>query len=511
MRVPLHAHAKPASSQRSALRHGVVVTFPAAKPNSDDRFRNRKFELSTFSTQITSRAEPDLHDRARPLREALQKNQLWTPHQTAARRWPIGCVSLEVTQRCNLDCTLCYLSEHSEAVQDVPIEELVRRIDMLAQYYGPNTDIQISGGDPTLRDHDELVEIVRAIKARGMRSSLFTNGILATRALLMRLADAGMSDVAFHVDLTQERKGYATETELNSLRDAYIDRARGLGLSVFFNTSIYAENVADIPMLARFFMQRSDVVRLASFQMQAETGRGVLRKRENALTQAHVMALIAQGVGEPLNFDALIGGNPTCNRYATAITFGAGETTRGHDLFRNGAFIARVMRDTADVEINRTNVAGAAWSVVRAILQRPALAAQGIAAAAEVAWRARRSLWRALAGVNKISYFVHNFMDASALETERLETCVFMAATQFGPMPMCEYNARRDEVMLQPVRLMSGRVWQPLAGRTPQPFSEATKSSSPAHAAKVYPIKFLKGRARKVALDRRHLRNLPTP
>jgi 7,8-dihydro-6-hydroxymethylpterin dimethyltransferase len=457
-----------------------------------------------IATQITSRATPYPADRARPLREALQKNDLWTPHQTAARRWPIGCISLEVTQRCNLDCSLCYLSEHSEAVQDVPMEELIRRIDRVADFYGPNTDIQISGGDPTLRDHDELVEIVRAINARGMRSSLFTNGILATRELLTSLARAGMSDVAFHVDTTQERKGYASEADLNTLRDEYIGRARGLGLSVFFNTSIYADNVADVPMLVRFFTERSDVVRLASFQMQAETGRGLLRARDGGLTQARMMKLIEQGVGDTLNFDALIGGHPTCNRYATAITLGAGANTRAHDLFRNGDFIARVMRETADLRIDRASVPRAAWSVVRAILKQPALAAAGVVAAAEVAWRARGSLLRARQGVGKISFFIHNFMDASALEIERLETCVFMAATQFGPMPMCEYNARRDEVLLQPVTLADGTTWEPLAARTSHTLAAASDAITPAQVAKVYPIKFLKGRARLVALQARH-------
>ena len=36
--------------------------------------------------------------------------------QQMGGRWSIGCVALEITQRCNLDCTLCYLSEHSEMV-----------------------------------------------------------------------------------------------------------------------------------------------------------------------------------------------------------------------------------------------------------------------------------------------------------------------------------------------------------------------------------------------------------
>jgi MoaA/NifB/PqqE/SkfB family radical SAM enzyme len=80
-------------------------------------------------------------------------------------------------------------------------------MDMIFDHYGAGTDIQVTGGDPTLRKRDELLAIVRYIKTKGMRASLFTNGIKATRGLLEYLCEAGLEDIAFHVDLTQERKG----------------------------------------------------------------------------------------------------------------------------------------------------------------------------------------------------------------------------------------------------------------------------------------------------------------
>src|SRR6266568_6929244 len=72
----------------------------------------------------------------------------WSPAQFMGRRWPIGCVALEITQRCNLDCTACYLSERSEQVKDLPLEEVFRRIDMIFNHYGPNTNVQVTGGEP---------------------------------------------------------------------------------------------------------------------------------------------------------------------------------------------------------------------------------------------------------------------------------------------------------------------------------------------------------------------------
>ncbi len=215
-------------------------------------------------------------DARAALRERMQRSGQWQDHQMAGRRWPVACVSLEITQRCNLDCTLCYLSESSEAVRDLPLEEVMRRIDLIHAHYGPGTDVQVSGGEPTLRRHDELLAIVERLRERGLRAALFTNGIKASRELLSDLARAGLTDVAFHVDTTQQRSGYTSEAELNTLRREYIERARGLPLHVFFNTTVHAGNIAEVPMLARFFVEQADGVDFASFQLQAETGRGVL-------------------------------------------------------------------------------------------------------------------------------------------------------------------------------------------------------------------------------------------
>ena len=109
-------------------------------------------------------------ERLTRIAERMQHAGQWSPSQAAGRRWTMGCVSLEVTQRCNLDCTLCYLSDSAEAVRDIPLEDLFRRIDDIAVQFGPDTDVQISGGDPTLRDRAELSKIVRYVRARGLRA-----------------------------------------------------------------------------------------------------------------------------------------------------------------------------------------------------------------------------------------------------------------------------------------------------------------------------------------------------
>jgi pyruvate-formate lyase-activating enzyme len=396
-------------------------------------------------------------------RERMIATGQWRPGQAMGRRFPVGCVALEITQRCNLDCTLCYLSETSEAVLDLPLEEIYRRIDLIHALYGPLTEVQVTGGDPTLRKRAELVEIVRRIRAKGMRPSLFTNGIRATRDLLTELAAAGLIDVAFHVDTTQQRKGYVSESELNSVRREYIERARGLKLSVFFNTTVHAGNFDEIPEVARFFVAHADVVRLASFQLQADTGRGVLRGRPALITPDTVARQIAAGVGAPIRFDTPGIGHRDCNRYAMTLVANG----RVHDLYDNPELINEFLDASADLDYDRTRPDRAVWTLVRWLLANPRFLRRGARWGAAKLWAMRGDLIAGRGRIHKLSFFIHNFMGASRLDRDRIDACVFMAVTADGPISMCLHNAKRDSFILEPIKLKTAtgeRLWDPLRG-----------------------------------------------
>ncbi|MGH8611524.1 MAG: radical SAM protein [Gammaproteobacteria bacterium] len=444
--------------------------------------------------------QPPDADRRGPLRQRLAEVGQWGPNQIAGRRWPIGCVSLEITQRCNLDCTLCYLSEHSEAVQDVPLAEVFRRIELIHGHYGKDTDVQVSGGDPTLRRRTELVSIVRRITEMGMRASLFTNGILATRDLLEELCAVGLSDVAFHVDMTQQRKGYASEEYLNAVRQKYIDRARGLPLAVFFNTTIYAGNFEEIPALVRFFRRNTDVVSLVSFQLQADTGRGVLRERAPFINPDSVIEKIREGAGIPLSFDTLSVGHPRCNRYAMAFALNGNL----YDFYDDPSFAVPLLQATASVIFPRTRRTAAARAALTAFAKTPSLWWRGAHWLGKTLWSARRDLWAARGRVNKLSFVIHNFMDASSLERDRVQACVFMVATAEGPMSMCLHNAKRDRYILPGGTVADAGAIAHRTTGTDSADAGLRQLASGTPAAFVYPLKYLKGRARQRALEHTH-------
>jgi len=396
-------------------------------------------------------------------------------HQYLGRQASIGCVALEITQRCNLDCTLCYLSEHAEQVRDIPLEALWHRLDQIRAHFGVGTAVQITGGEPTLRKRRELVAIVRRARQLGLPPALMTNGMKATRDLLAELAEAGLNDVAFHVDLTQQRQGFPTEKALNVIRREYIERGRGLPINVMFNTTVFQGNMAEIPDLVRFFIQHADVVSLASFQLHAATGRGVLGKRHTEISLARVREQINTGAGTALPWDAVLIGHPQCHTYALTLA------VNGHlyPVIPDQQFYGQFLRDFSHVVIDRrASRRQIIWQYLKAARRRPLWYWRGLRYGLALGWRMKQDLIAARGKIHKLSFFIQNFMDADALDPERIQACSFMVMTADGPVSMCAHNARRDAFILQPldIETAQGTIhWVPFRPRkTRQPAAMPT-------------------------------------
>ncbi|MEM7253700.1 MAG: radical SAM protein, partial [Pseudomonadota bacterium] len=426
-------------------------------------------------------------------RTVMQRLGLNDRSQQMGTRWPIGCVAVEITQRCNLDCTLCYLSEYSEAVHDLPLAEVYRRLDAVVAHYGAGTDVQITGGDPTLRKRSELIDIVRYAANLGLRPTLMTNGIKASADLLKELAEAGLMDVAFHVDTTQMRRGFVTEADLNVLRDKYLDRVRGTGLSVMFNTTVHADNFDDVPMLVRFFRQRADQVRTVAFQLQADTGRGVWRERARHITLESMSDKVAEGAGAPVDFSVSKIGHPDCSRYALSWVVGQ----RLFDLFHDRALTQRLQGLTSTLRFHRNRPRAMVYDALYWLVTDPrrwSVVPLGTVWVVRNLWRARGSLFRTSAmRPTTLSFTLHNFMSADRLVRSRIGSCVFKTMTANGPIAMCLHNAKRDEFILAPVGEASS-TWDPLTGRDTARAAQAPSTVVP--TVDLLPKKRLKGRAK---------------
>ncbi|MGH8598794.1 MAG: hypothetical protein ACREXT_19275, partial [Gammaproteobacteria bacterium] len=252
-----------------------------------------------------------------------------------------------------------------------------------------------------------------------------------------------------------------TEADLNSLRRDYIDRARDLGLSVFFNTTVTAANYDALSGLVQFFAEHSDVVRLCSFQLGAATGRGIGCRP--LITPTSVQRTIEAALRTPLNFDAAGSGPLACNRYAYAVIING----KAYDLFADSGFVREMLAATAHLYFDRTSVRRALGTFLKFLLTRPSLLWGASTRTAQFAWRARADLIAARGRIRKLSFFIHSFMDAGALDRQRIAACSFMIMTPDGPLSMCLHNAKRDDYLLRPTVIRASGVlkyWDPTNG-----------------------------------------------
>ena len=97
-------------------------------------------------------------------------------------------------RRCNLDCGYC--NEYDDVSTPVPLEEMKRRLDALANM--GSSIITISGGEPLL--HPDLDDIIGHIRRRGMIAGMITNGFFLNKERIERLNAAGLEHLQISID-----------------------------------------------------------------------------------------------------------------------------------------------------------------------------------------------------------------------------------------------------------------------------------------------------------------------
>lgn len=110
-------------------------------------------------------------------------------------------VVLEVTNRCNLKCPVCFASANERYKFHPTIDEIRKMYQTILDYVQHPIVVQISGGEPTIRD--DLPEIVKLGKSMGIDYiEVNTNGIRLGEDLdyLRRIKDAGVSSLYFSFD-----------------------------------------------------------------------------------------------------------------------------------------------------------------------------------------------------------------------------------------------------------------------------------------------------------------------
>ncbi len=111
---------------------------------------------------------------------------------------------IEVTERCNLRCPVCYAGAGERAEPDPSLERLAFQMDRLREASG-SCNVQLSGGEPTVRD--DLPEIIRMAKTRGFGLiQCNTNGLRLgmEQGYAARLREAGLDSVYLQCDAADD-------------------------------------------------------------------------------------------------------------------------------------------------------------------------------------------------------------------------------------------------------------------------------------------------------------------
>lgn len=110
------------------------------------------------------------------------------------KRLPQRDYILRLTERCNLNCSICLASANENPAADYPIEKLKAFIQGKKGY-----KFDLMGTEPTMRE--DLPRIISMIRNSGNLAALHTNGIkIADFSYLKELWDSGLREVHFQFD-----------------------------------------------------------------------------------------------------------------------------------------------------------------------------------------------------------------------------------------------------------------------------------------------------------------------
>lgn len=224
---------------------------------------------------------------------------------------------VEVTNRCNMNCPICFSDSNGSAL-DVPVADIHARLQHLLDISETPIPIQISGGEPTLRD--DLPEIIATAKRLGYRNiELNTNGIRISRdhGFLRKLKHQGLTAVYLQFDgLRKETHIRIRGRDMTPIRHEAVKAVRAVGLcctlAVVVTRGVNEWEIGDI---VRFAIDNIDVVRAINFQSAARfTGRFEIDGDCRGYNMPELLNLIEIQAGVPATtFRSEHLGHPGCN------------------------------------------------------------------------------------------------------------------------------------------------------------------------------------------------------
>ncbi len=343
---------------------------------------------------------------------------------------------VEVTGRCNMACPLCFADSGPEGA-DVPLAEVGRRLQAMLDVAGGPIPIQISGGEPTLRD--DLPEVIALARRLGYRHiDLVTNGIEIARQpeMLPVLAGAGLTGVYLQFDGLQAgthrriRGRDSTAVRAGAVRACRTARLC-CTLAVALARGVNDGEVGDV---VRFAIDNVDTITAVNFQSATRfDGRSELERERPGYSLREILALIEEQAGLPADtFVSGCIGHPDCN--AASLVFDV--NGRLEPLFKYVTRQDLVGLLGADPRRTILDLFRGKREFFRRHLANPR-AWRLLAKAAPIFGKNPLNVLKS----KHVLIFAKSFMEQCALDPERVAQCVYAIADGTGVYCFCAYNS----------------------------------------------------------------------
>ncbi|MDR2707261.1 MAG: radical SAM protein [Nitrososphaerota archaeon] len=193
---------------------------------------------------------------------------------------------IDVTNRCNLTCPVCFANATSAGYVYEPTKEQIYGMleNLRANKPVPATALQFSGGEPTIRK--ELPDFIRKAKELGFSHvEVNTNGLRISQSVeyAKELKDAGASTIYLQFDgLTSDVYKFIRGIDLLDIKMKAIENLRKAGLSsvVLVVTLVKGVNDNQLGDIINFAAKNFDVIRCINVQPVSLCGRLPQQDRE---------------------------------------------------------------------------------------------------------------------------------------------------------------------------------------------------------------------------------------
>jgi hypothetical protein len=196
-----------------------------------------------------------------------------------------GLAIIDVTNRCNLKCPVCFANAAAAGyVYEPSKEEIIGMLENLRRNDPvPPPALQFSGGEPTIRK--DLFDLVRKAKELGFHHvEVNTNGLRLAKSLefCRGLLEAGVSTVYLQFDgLTSDVYEFTRGVDLLNVKMKALENCREAGLSiVLVVTLVKGVNDQQLGDIIRFAIKNFDLIRCVNVQPVSICGRIPEAERE---------------------------------------------------------------------------------------------------------------------------------------------------------------------------------------------------------------------------------------